>query len=150
MAKHMRDNWYRDVWLFLITVAVVVGFISIIEATQQIEHGRRDTSGITCAVTSATVHAGKLVITSSAQQPLPLELEAFLEKHGLPSRKTREASAETAANSYTALINDAIVKTAGVKATKVLEPERLPNGAPNPNAGLLNCERLRQLARIKR
>jgi hypothetical protein len=145
-----RDNWYRDVWLLLITGFCVFLGLRIEGNVNEIREGRRDSAGISCAVSSATVQAGKLVIVQSSEQPLPLKLEHFLEEHGLPPLQDRKAAARTTAGEYTQLINRAIVKYAGVNATSVLEPNTLPNGKPNPAAGLLNCDKLRVLAKIER
>jgi hypothetical protein len=150
VSKHLRENWYRDVWLLAITAFCVFLALRIEGSVNQIQEGRRDSAGISCAVSSATVQAGKLVIVQSSEQPLPPKLERFLEEHGLPPLQDRKVAAQGTAAAYTQLINRAIVRYAGVQAKSVLEPDKLPDGALNPNAGLLNCERLRRLARIDR
>lgn len=134
----MRENWYRDLWLFAITILVVVALGSIHEQTDEIQQGRRNTSGISCAVSAAVVKAGRLIIVSSSEQGLPPRLEMFLEEHGLPSKAVREKAARGAANSYTAGINAEIVKVSGVDAKRVLNQD-----------GTLNCDKLRELARVK-
>jgi hypothetical protein len=150
VTKRLRDNWYRDVWLLVITLFVVVLALKILSVVNEIQEGRRDSAGISCAVSSATVTAGKLVIVQSSEQPLPPKLEQFLEEHGLPPLKDRQLAARGTADEYTKLINAAIVKYAGVRGTSVLEPDKLPNGQPNPAAGLLNCDKLRALAKVGR
>lgn len=136
--KWLRENWYRDLWLFLVTVLVVVALSSIHAQTNEIQAGRRNTSGISCAVSAAVVKAGRVIIVSSSEQGLPPRLEMFLEEHGLPPKAVRDKAAQQSAKSYTAGINAEIVKVSGVDAQKVLNPD-----------GTLNCNKLRELARIK-
>jgi hypothetical protein len=148
--KHLvRENAYRDVWLFAVTVMVLLGLIAYNNRTNEIQQGRKATAGITCAVSAAVVNAGRLVIVESSEQPLPPRLESFLEHYGYPPKGTREAQAALSAQAYTSNINREVVKAAGVNASSVLEPAKLKNGKPNPAAGSLNCERLRALAKLK-
>lgn len=146
---HPRANFYRDVWLLAVTAVVLLGLKALSNQNDEIQAGRQATTGITCAVSAAVVKGGKITIVSSAEAPLPPRLEAFLQRYGYPPRAERQKQAEAAGNAYTNLINREILRVVGVRASKVLEPEKLPNGKPNPDAGSLNCERLRAFAKLK-
>lgn len=148
-GKLLNENWYRDLWLALVTAAVVIGFVAIEGKTNEIQEGRKATAGITCAVSAAVVKGGRVTIVTSSEAPLPPKLEGFLKKYEYPSKKVRRHQAQLSGEAYTKSINAEIVKAAGVKASKVIEPDKLPNGHPNPNAGSLNCKNLRELARLR-
>lgn len=148
-GKWLNENWYRDLWLFLVTVAVVGGFLAIRGTTNEIQEGREATTGITCAVSAAVVKGGRVTIVTSSETSLPPKLEGFLKKYEYPSKAVRRKQAQLSGEAYTKSINAEIVKAAGVKASKVIEPDKLPNGRPNPNAGSLNCKNLRALAKLK-
>jgi hypothetical protein len=137
-ARILRENWYRDVWLFSVTILVALALNAEHKHTNEIQQGRRTTSGISCAVSAAVVKAGRVIIVSSSKQGLPPKLELFLERHGLPPKKVREQGAEVSARGYTAGINEEIVKVSGVKAAQVLNKD-----------GTLNCDKLRTLAKLK-
>lgn len=149
MRRLLRENWYRDVWLLLISAVVLLSLLSLGNATTQIQQGRRATAGITCAVSASVVKAGRLTIVTSAEAPLPPKLEALLRRYDYPPLSVRRAKAQRSADAYTRSINEEIVRAAGVQAKKVIAPAKLPNGEPNPDAGTLNCAKLRELAHIK-
>jgi hypothetical protein len=136
--KLLRENWYRDLWLFAVTALVLVALSAEHKHTNEIQQGRRTTSGISCAVSAAVVKAGRVIITSSSKQGLPPKLEVFLEQHGLPPKKVREQNAVKAAQGYSAGINAEIVKVSGVDPLDVLNKD-----------GTLNCDKLRALAKLK-
>lgn len=142
---------HRRRWILPALAYVVVAVVAAIglksashagrqarSAVQKIEVGRRAGTKVTCAISTAVIHAGKSLIEESARQPLPATLEAFLLPHGYPARKDREAGAEILGEVYTQRITAGIIAAVGVKGVEVLNAD-----------GTVNCERLRQLARVR-
>jgi hypothetical protein len=137
--KHkLPERWYRDVWLFIITLMVLGALLTITDTVNEVQEGRRAATGISCAVSSATVTAGHDVIVSSAEQAMPPKLEKFLMHLGVPGHKTRESEAKLLAKTYANSIESAVIAAAGAQAKQVVNKD-----------GTLNCNKLRELARIK-
>lgn len=138
----VRENWYRDVWLFIITAAsawAVLTTLSIVADVQQgqrdVQEGRRFAVSVNCAATSAVIEAGRATITGGAAG-VGGEFERNLERLGYPPRKVRKRQAKQAGRAYAAAIARQVEKAAGVKGVVHRD-------------GTLDCPRLTRLARAR-
>src|SRR4051812_37588062 len=69
--RFLRENWYRDVWLIIISVVVLWSSISTYQNGQDTYQnqqdqrtGRRVALGATCAAVSGVIEAGRATIAS--------------------------------------------------------------------------------------
>lgn len=132
----IRENWYRDVWLILTTVVVVVALIRAQDAIDAQNAGRRAAGAVTCSAISAVIDAGRATIDSGGRID-PRKFERNLERLGLPPRDVRARKARTAAESYARLIAQRVTTESGVPGLVRRD-------------GTLNCERLGVVARSGR
>jgi hypothetical protein len=124
----LRENWYRDVWLVIITVIVFLALIAANGERQRNIEGRRIAVESICGATSAVITAGRAVIGGSGAGLAP-ELERFLRKHGYPPKPVRQAEAKKAAEAYAESIARGIESNSGV------------TGLVRKN-GTLNCRKM--------
>jgi hypothetical protein len=142
-----RENAYRDVWLFLITVVVVIAVVVAVRGSDKAKHGseqarqavaaqqqgRRLALRVSCAVESAIAEAGRAVILSSAKPP-PSE-EKALERLGFPPFKVRVKLQEKAADAYVAGISSRVERSIGNRGDRLVQP-----------GGMLDCKAFLRLA----
>jgi hypothetical protein len=97
--RFLRENWYRDVWLVIISSAVLWASVSTYQNQVNQRVGRRVAVGATCAALSGVIEAGRATISSGVIIK-PQRFERNLEKLGLPPIRIRKHSAEDAAFAY--------------------------------------------------
>lgn len=127
-APVVRENWYRDVWLILITGALFWSQIGLSDVVERQRESRRAVDRITCAATSAVIDAGRATITGGAESLDP-EFARNLEALGYPPLKVRKEQAEQAAHAYAEAIARRVEEATGA------------TGIVNPN-GTLDCRAL--------
>lgn len=130
----VRENWYRDVWLLIITGLTTWSVLTTMSTVNDVQEGRRAAVGVTCAATSAVIDAGRAAITGGAQG-VSGEFARNLEALGYPPKHVRERQAKQAARAYSRAISHRVEKATGVA------------GIVKPN-GTLDCERLAELSRV--
>jgi hypothetical protein len=133
----VRQNWYRDVWLLLITASVLLLTVKTYDLIHDVRDGRRTSVGISCAATSAVIDAGRAVITGRAGggNAMSKQFVQNLERLGYPPKKQREEAAAKAADFYLRSIVEGIAKQVGAhKAGQVVTPK-----------GSLDCDAVRRL-----
>lgn len=129
----IRENWYRDVWLLIISACVAWAAYSTVQLAGDVNDGRRQGIGITCGATNAVIHAGRATIGASSR--FPPQLERNLRELGFPPRQQRERAAEGAAQRYARSIASGVVRNAGRDARDVVRRD-----------GSLDCDRLAAVA----
>lgn len=147
MKRWLPESFYRDVWLFVISVFVVLGFASLEDKTTEIQEGRRTGTTITCVITSSILRGSHSFIVASAAAPLPGKIEARLVKEGYPRKVQREQAGVEQADSYTAAIANAVVAAAGAQARGLIVEASPKPGKRGASAGTVNCSRLRTLTK---
>jgi hypothetical protein len=140
MSPHERkrwpnDNWYRDVWLFLVTLIVLLALHESSSAIQSNHEGRRAAVNVTCATLSAVIESGRETLQAGAAIGPP-RFERELRRIGLPPLADRQRGADLAAARYSKGIATEVERQSGVKGLV------LPDGR-------LDCSRLRTLARTR-
>lgn len=128
----VRENWYRDLWLIIITGVVLIALSRSQDAVNRQAEGRRVAGAVTCSAISAVIDAGRATIQSGGKID-PREFERNLEKLGLPPRDVRMERSRTAAESYARLI-----------AQRVVEESKVPGLVRED--GTLDCRKLRVIA----
>lgn len=131
------ENWYRDVWLLVISVFVFVALHNASNAINQQREGRRVAVAAICGATSAVIEAGRATITGGAAG-VNGEFERNLRKLGYPPRKVRRKQAMAAAEGYARTIAEGVRTAAGVKAHGLVRAD-----------GTLDCHRLQRVARTR-
>lgn len=114
-------------------IAVAVTFQNVMD----IQTGRRNASGITCAAISAVSEQGRLLVVNSAEAPTPPELELFLRKYGYPTPAQREKAAKAIGQAYVQGIAKAVQNEIGPRGSSVVRPD-----------GTLDCTQVAKVARI--
>ena len=113
----IRENAYRDVWLFFLTGlvlwATIASYNNSNEASRLAIENQKALRA-TCAATSAVIDAGRATLKSGAVLNPPAFREA-LERLGLPPTKVRIIQSEKAAREYGRAIAVAVVETTGRK-----------------------------------
>lgn len=125
---NVRENWYRDVWLLIITATVVyLAFLSVgysqqaANTARQIQAGRSAGVATTCAVLSAVAEAGREVIAGPSKLP-PTREEQALERLGFPPFRIRHQEAEKAADAYVASLSRHVVSQVGARGQSLVRP----------------------------
>lgn len=111
-TRILRENWYRDVWLLIITVLVLLAVSKTYGNVGDIQDGRRVGTNVTCSATSAIIDAGRDTIRNAATIT-PTEFEKNLVALGLPRRKARTEAANQAAKKYGESIASAVALQTG-------------------------------------
>jgi hypothetical protein len=140
MSPHERkrwpnDNWYRDVWLFVVTAIVFLALHDASAAIKSNHEGRRAAVNVTCATLSAVIESGRETLRAGAQIGPP-RFERGLTRMGLPPLADRQRAADLAATHYSKNIATEVERQSGVRGLV------LPDGR-------LDCSRLRTLARTR-
>jgi hypothetical protein len=130
----LRDNWYRDVWLLLITVLVLLAVGRTYGLVNDIQEGRRVGTNVTCSATSAIIDAGRDTLKNSATIK-PTEFEQNLVNLGLPRKEARTKAADEAAKRYGQSIASAVAKQTG--RDDIVRPD-----------GSLDCAALKRAASV--
>lgn len=133
----LRENWYRDVWLLLVSAFVVVAVLNSRDAVERQKEGRRVAVQAICGATSAVIEAGRATITGGATG-VGGEFERNLRALGYPPRKVRQRQAMQAAEAYARTIAEGVRQAAGVNARGLVRRD-----------GTLDCQRLQQVARTR-
>lgn len=137
-----RENWYRDLWLVIITCTVM--YLALLSADYSdqartlalaIQHERATALRVTCAVESAVAQAGRQVIAGSTPPP-PAE-EKALERLGFPPFRVRMRMQERAADAYVAGIARRVDEQIGRRGDGLVQ-----------RGGTINCDRLVRLVRL--
>lgn len=138
--RFLRENWYRDVWLIIISVVVLWSSISTYQNGQDTYRnqqdqrtGRRVAVGATCAAVSGVIEAGRATIASGVIIK-PKLFERNLERLGLPPVDVRRDSAEDAAVAYS-------------RAIAIRVAQATHNSSLVRKNGTLDCRRLQVAAR---
>jgi hypothetical protein len=131
----IRENWYRDVWLLIISACVAWAAWSTVNLADDVNTGRRQGIGITCGATNAVIDAGRAAIGTPTN--FPPALERNLRQLGFPPREQREQASRRAAEQYARSIATGVVRNAKDprKARDVVRPD-----------GSLDCDRLAAVA----
>lgn len=136
----LRENWYRDIWLVVISALLLLGYIgqnNVLDDVQRVQEeqreGRRAAIQVTCAATSAVIDAGRATITGGAESLDP-EFAKNLEALGYPPINVRRDQARKAARLYAKAIADKVEAATGVE------------GVVHEKDGTLDCDLLLQLA----
>lgn len=130
-ALTARENWYRDVWLLLLSAVVLWAAVASVQNSARARHlaeGNRRAIEVSCAATSAVVDAGRATLRGGAVIR-PDRFRHELERLGLPPQTVRERGADAAARDYGASIASAVERATG-------RP-----GLARPD-GTLDCRRL--------
>lgn len=128
----IRDNWYRDVWLLVVTLGVYVALNGSESDLQRQREGRAVAIEVTCTFSNAVARAGQATITGGVTIK-PREFERALERMGLPPRKQRETNARNAARAYAAAISASVEQETGIKGLVAGD-------------GTIRCDRLKAVA----
>lgn len=128
----LRENWYRDVWLIIISGLVLLALARASDEREAQLEGRRTAVEAVCGATSAVVQAGQATITGGGAG-IPEELSRFLERHGYPPKSVREEQAKLAAEAYAKNVSKQIEKNSGL------------TGIVREN-GTLDCEKMVEAA----
>lgn len=134
----VRENWYRDLWLLLISATVVLELVRIGGLVDDVQDGRRVGTSVTCAGLTATIDAGRDQI-SSAARIRPRELELNLMKLGLPKKEARARAADAAADAYARSISQAVAREAGAESARQIVR----------TDGSLDCDALKAAVGVK-
>jgi hypothetical protein len=132
-----HENWYRDVWLLIITLVVLYTAIQISSTSNRISEGRHFALSTSCAVESAVAAQGRDVILHSSP-PTDTPLFRFLERHGYPPLKARLAQQRIEARAYVQGIAEAVQASTGVKGKSLVRAD-----------GSLDCKRFSRLANAR-
>lgn len=138
----LRENWYRDLWLLLLTI-VLVGLSlnasgdagEALSKAERQQEGRAVAVDVVCGGLSAVIESGRAAFTAGGQ--LPPRLTDFLERHGYPPAAVREAAARKAAVDYAEGIAKAVERESGLSGLVRRD-------------GSLNCQALRKAAAATR
>jgi hypothetical protein len=131
----------------LLLVGVVVAGYGAYHATSrvgdnynEVQAGRRLSLSIICAFGGAVAEAGREVISHSVPTPVTPEQKAqnrALIKLGFPSYKERQEAAKLGGQLYVQSLSNKVEERTGITGLVVKK---------GPNAGSLNCVRLRNVA----
>lgn len=158
--RWLRENAYRDCWLVLISIGLLLTAEAALNAankathvartavkqTAEIQEGRRTGTTIQCVITSSILRGSHSFIIAAGSAPLPGKIEARLIREGYPSKTEREHSAVKQADQYTTAIAEAVIAAAGPEA-KGLIVETTPTDRNGPSAGTVNCTRLKTITK---
>jgi hypothetical protein len=156
-----RENWYRDVWLFALSILVLISVSSsqgasesanvTSKTTRQVvvqlrsvvqqqgtllreqRQGRTVAVRALCAATSAVIDAGRATITGSGGAVGSPRFVRALERLGYPPKRVREQQAQKAAQFYAQAIS------------KRIETATKQKGLARKD-GSLDCRRLQVVA----
>lgn len=131
----LRENWYRDVWLLLVSLVLLLMVHGVQSRVERQREGRAIAINVMCGGISSVIEAGRATITGSST--LSPEFERNLERLGYPPERQRKAAARAAAKGYAASIAAAVQQESGVRGLVRKD-------------GSLNCERLRQVTHVIR
>jgi hypothetical protein len=131
----LRENWYRDVWLVLVTALVLWATVVSHNTQTQQREGRKVSLTATCAAISGVIEAGRATILGGVIIR-PKEFERTLTKMGLPSFPVRKRSADAAAAAY------------GHAIAMRVEQATHRKGLARKD-GTLDCDAIRQVGRAK-
>lgn len=129
----VRENWYRDVWLTVITVLLIFAVQGQNNVLDDIQAGRKFSVKVTCTTVSAVIDAGRSTITGQNSQ-VDGAFARNLERLGYPPKPVREAQAKIAARQYAEFISRRVERATGAEGVVRAD-------------GTLNCEKLTRLAR---
>lgn len=136
VARVLRDNWYRDVWLLMVTVLVVLAVTKTYSNVDDIQDGRRIGTNVTCSATSAIIDAGRDTLRNAATIT-PTKFERNLVALGLPRKKARTEAANQAAKKYGESIASAVAVQTG--RNDIVRPD-----------GSLDCAALQRATRVSK
>lgn len=134
MRRLLRENWYRDVWLLLLSIVLVLMVLGLQTKVDRQREGRAIAINVMCGGISAVIEAGRATITGSSRSFSP-EFERNLERLGYPPRKQRTQAANAAAKAYAAAIAKSVQEESGVKDLVRKD-------------GSLDCARLRKVTHV--
>lgn len=134
----LPERWYRDIWLLIITIIILLALGSLHEQTLEIQEGRVVGTQISCGLTQATITANKHVIEGSLLSHYTASQEKALKIFGFGDKKARERKSVIAGHAYILSIQQAVMLFAGNKASGVIQSN-----------GKVNCKELKQLSHVK-
>lgn len=129
-----EKRWYRDFWLFMVSLAVLFALLSFKGNQDDITQGRKDATTASCAINQAFLSAGQGVITAGGVEAGG-EFEKNLIELGYPNANEREESSKKAADAYAKFISDSVEKDTGIKG--IIDEQ-----------GRVDCKKIAQIARV--
>jgi hypothetical protein len=147
-----RENWYRDVWLFLITLLVLLALYTLGGQTEEIQTGRAFGTEINCGFNQAVLLANRHLIegSSSSRHETPTS-ERRLEELGFGTRVQREEQAKLQGVLYIQSVQAGIELFAGAKASGIIDDRPKENARTGKldvaNVGTVNCMRLKKITK---
>lgn len=131
----MRENWYRDVWLVIITGLSLLAIWLNSQTLDQQAKGRHFAVGVTCSAISAISQAGQQVLSPPVPKGPKSRFERALERLGYPPPNRRRIQSELLARLYVEHISEAIQRQVGGRGAHLVRPN-----------GTLDCRQLQRLA----